>query len=935
MSPALSCLLLVALVAPTDDPPLLKQARQRWLKGNYDEARDLYERVPKNYPAFKPRAAIGLSKVYESQGDYDKALGVIQDALHSSSGTAEVLARQAQLLHLRGRWDEADEAVTAALKIRPDLMLAHWVRGEILRDRGEPEKADGEFSAIVRIYSERSEHDDDIKDPDELLIAGLAGCEHARWSRQPDQFSFVLNDVYADALKYDSDFWPAEYESGRLLLDKYNRGEALVSFDKALAINPRAAEVVAAKGRVAFGKMNFVKAQRQAARALSINPSLPDALRLAADVHLAAGETEEALKDLELAKNVNPRDEEALARLASCYSLRHYTAGYDAILKQVNAQDRRPGLFHFAVAEQLADRQRFDEAAMHYREAIAVRPDLAAPRAGLGFLEMRLGREPEATALLDRAFELDPFNVRVSNARKVLHHLRKYQTIKTPHFELRFDPQHDNRLAHYMSGYLERIYVELSRDFAYKPKGPFLVELFDSHEMFSGRTISLPDLHTIGACTGRVVALCSPHARGIAQPFNWARVLRHETVHLFNLDQTDFLTPHWLTEGLAVGHEGFPRPQPWNEVLGKHIASGDLFTLANIDLGFIRPRSPEEWTLAYAQGQLYVDFLKARYGAASIGRLLDAYRDGLDTPAAIRRVCGVGKDQFERRYREFIAKVVPKIACGPVSDARTLEQLAKAHAADPANNDVAAALATRDFEHGRQAEARKLVDEILQRSPGHATAAWVKARLLLGAGEDEAARKTLEAVPNPASPDPRVAELLGRLYEEAKDFMKAAACYEQMHKAQPYEYKWLAGMVRLYASSRQREKLVAALKEVILADPDDLRSRRSLADVLLGMGRFDEAAKYAREALEIDFVDEESERTLGDALLAQKKYDPAIEAYATALETNGSAVDTRLQLAKAYLESGRKPEAQKEVATVLTAEPQNAEGKRLQALLDK
>ena len=82
--------------------------------------------------------------------------------------------------------------------------------------------------------------------------------------------------------------------------------------------------------------------------------------------------------------------------------------------------------------------------------------------------------------------------------------------------------------------------------------GPILIELFNNHPMFSGRVLALPDLHTIGACTGRMIALVSPHDKGnvLAKPFNWKRVLRHELVHIFNLEQTNFLVPHWFTEGL-------------------------------------------------------------------------------------------------------------------------------------------------------------------------------------------------------------------------------------------------------------------------------------------------------------------------------------------------------------------------------------------------
>src|SRR5260370_14881829 len=116
--------------------------------------------------------------------------------------------------------------------------------------------------------------------------------------------------------------------------------------------------------------------------------------------------------------------------------------------------------------------------------------------------------------------------------------------------------------------------------------------------MFSGRTIALPDLHTIGACTGRVVAMASPHGKGIRRPFNWARVLRHELVHIFNLEQTHFQVPHWLTEGLAVTNEGFPRPQQPNLLLRQRVPATDLTDLDNIALGVIRPQCALDWHTA-------------------------------------------------------------------------------------------------------------------------------------------------------------------------------------------------------------------------------------------------------------------------------------------------------------------------------------------------
>ena len=204
----------------------------------------------------------------------------------------------------------------------------------------------------------------------------------------------------------------------------------------------------------------------------------------------------------------------------------------DKVPKEVEAFDPKPGLFYYELGERLESRRHFDPAEKFFKLAVEQRPMLPWPYNSLGLLYMRMGREKDARPILDKAFkERDPFNVRVSNSLKVLRHLEKYETHETAHFALRFDPKLDTTLARFMGAMLEDIYADLAVKFQYAPRDPILVEVFNTHEMFSGRTIALPDLHTIGACTGRMVAMVSPHGKGVRKAFNWGRVLRHELVH--------------------------------------------------------------------------------------------------------------------------------------------------------------------------------------------------------------------------------------------------------------------------------------------------------------------------------------------------------------------------------------------------------------------
>src|SRR5262249_34924492 len=150
------------------------------------------------------------------------------------------------------RWDDASKAAGQVIQMDEENFLARWVQAQIDRDRGDLDTADKAMRWFVRTYTARSNNDKDITDPEQLLLVGLAGLENARWHNLTDQFDFILNEVFADAGKRDKDFWWADYQAGRLFLEKYNHASAMKAFDRALVKNPRAAEVLAGKGIAAL-----------------------------------------------------------------------------------------------------------------------------------------------------------------------------------------------------------------------------------------------------------------------------------------------------------------------------------------------------------------------------------------------------------------------------------------------------------------------------------------------------------------------------------------------------------------------------------------------------------------------------------------------------------------------------------------------------------
>lgn len=854
----------------------LAEARLRLNKGNYAEARAEYAKHLAD-PKLGPAAAIGTAAAWREEGEYEKGLASLTDALKTFAKSADLLAARADLAFELGRWDAAAADAEAALKIQEDHFLARWTKARLARDKGDTDSGYDQMRWFIRAYNAASQADKDIVDPDTLLVVGLAATENARWNSISNQFRFILREIYGDALKYEPECWRAELYAGQLLLEKYNRPQAVEGFDGALKINPNAAEAIVGKGEAALQKFELKEAEQFADEALKQNPKLRSALRLKANIQFMGGDYAGAEKLLLAAKAVNPREAITLGKLAGCYVLQRKTTEFDALAKEAAGYDAKPAEFYHELAEYLEDRKLYLQAEGYFKKATELRPKYAAPRTSLGLLYMRLGKEKEGKEILDSAFKADPFNVRVANMRKVIDHLSKYTVIQTAHYDLKFDKETDRVLASFLADYLEETHEDLKKQFGYEPVGRIPIEVFNRHDMFSGRTVGLPDLHTIGACTGRVVAMASPTAQGLRKPFNWGRVIRHEVTHIFNLAQTDFLCPHWLTEGLAVQNEQMQRPLDWMATLRERADENTLFNLDTVMMGFAKPKDQSEWGLAYCQSQLYVEYLVKAHGQAAVGKILNAYRDGLDTGAAIKLACGVDKATFEKGYREHVEGVLkpyrgaPKKAKKPDEKPMTFEELTEAQKKNPEDADLAARLAEQLLRRNKANEARKLIDAALLKKKGHPLASLLKARLLVRAGDEDGAKELLESALKESPEDVRLINLVAKFHLDAEQYDKAAELLEKGRTLAPLDGDWNEQLVRLYTATKDSAKLVAVLKEIVSRDPDELAGRVKLAKAALEAKQFKDAEAFARDALMIDVASEDARNALVDALTAQGK----------------------------------------------------------------
>ena len=900
-----------ALFAPTiaaaDDslPP-----RTLLLKGRYDEAVAEFAKSAGEDPA----AAIGLARCRLATGRRDDAAAGLTAAAEKLPKSAAIHGELALLALRRGDHDAAAREAAAAVALDKDCVSAHWVQAELLRLSGKISEAQSAYAWFIGYHNRAPQ----IADPMDLLLIGRAVAEHARWTRNSNQFRRLVNDVYPSALRRASDFWPAHFEAALLYLEKYNEAEATAEIDRGLAINPHAAELHAAKAALALSRFNLAAAKSSLDRALEINPELIWAHQLRADSLLADLRPAEAIPILEKALQLNPRDEATLGRLLAAHTIAGPPHKVEQIAIGATRNNPHCGEVYLAAAESFDRMRRFTRAAEYYRLANDKLPQLISARGELGLTLMRLGEEAEAAKLLNESFAIDPFNVRVKNMLEVLDVLKDYATIETEHFVIRFDRGQDELLARYASRHLEEeVFPQLTRLLGYTPEGKTLIEIFNrsgrtsGHSWFSARMVGLPFIHTVGACAGKMVALTSPGE--LPEKYDWATVLRHEFVHVLNLQQTDFGVPHWLTEGLAVHLEAQPRPKKWTQLLASRARSGELFDLDTLTLGFIRPQSSDDWTLAYCQAELYIEFLLATYGEDAIAKLLAAYRDRLTTADALARCYGVKQADLEAKYKEYVSKQIEGAGKLIPREKPKFADLERKVEAGPPDADLAAEFALACLDRGLAADARKWALEAQKQKPRHGGAAYVLARQQMSIGDFDAAVKLLENGLDKSALHEEALALLAAVKLKDGDFKTAEELYQLGDQQFPGSDRWVTGLARVYLQPGglpdAEAKLLPVLRRWSQAEPDNLTIRQKLAEVSLAQKDYGAAAGAALEIIHRDVEYAAGHALLAAALAAQEKNAAAVDEYQTALRLDGKQPAWQAALARLLIGLGKKEEA--------------------------
>jgi tetratricopeptide (TPR) repeat protein len=303
---------------------------------------------------------------------------------------------------------------------------------------------------------------------------------------------------------------------------------------------------------------------------------------------------------------------------------------------------------------------------------------------------LRVGREAEGRAQLEKAFANDPFNPWSKNTLDLLDSMQAYHdTVRGP-FLIKCSDKDFGSMSGYAADLLDEAYKKLSAKYKFTPQGPITVEIFPNHEDFAVRSLGLPGLGALGVCFGKVIAMDGPGARD-AGHFNWGSTLWHEFTHVITLEMTNHRIPRWFSEGLSVYEERHARPgwgEKWSLDMVSAYKQGQFVKIDDLDAAFTRPKSPGQISIAYFEASMVCDFVEQRSGFDSILRMLALYKQGTSTSDVLGRALDMTSAQFDAAFGEYLkAKATPLIealAEGPDGlKSATKEQLLARVAAKP------------------------------------------------------------------------------------------------------------------------------------------------------------------------------------------------------------------------------------------------------------
>jgi tetratricopeptide (TPR) repeat protein len=846
------------------------------LRGEYASAAAGYARLAVGEQAAECRGR--QAQALSAAGRYDDALKALAECPDAGAKNARWQLARAEALAATGRYEEALSAATAANELKPAWGPTILARGMLLETLGRKDQARDVYKTMELAVA----GDDWRTDAESLTALGgvLDRFSILTGRKASEQAANILHNYLQEAYqKASSGYWPANVAAGQFLLGKHNFKEAAEEFELALKANPRCGDAHVGLAAIALENWQFEACLQHVAAALAANPHHVAALTTKAACLMQWRKLDQAPAALDAALKVNPNSVEALSLYAALCALNRDEAAAAQYAQRVAAVDAGSAVLPDTVGDWLASRRQWAAAAEQFRKAMELAPEWAEPVTNLAVLYMDMGEEDQARELLEKASAIDDFRVDVRNFRKLLGQMQSFAAKETAHFIVKVDPRYDAILLDQVCEYMESIYPQVCRELQHEPAAKTIIEIFPSHAQFSVRITGKAWIGTVGAATGRVIALVAPnHQRSEFGTFNWGTVLRHEFTHTVTQDATDYRIPHWFTEACAVWQQ--PDKMNYDAILTlvDAVRMGRLFPIRELDWGFWRPRRNADRGLAYAQAEWVMEYIIATQRYDKIIEMLKACKDGMTQAQMFQKVLGVSEADFDKAFAAWAAEQVRQWGYDPTPLLPPDKAMAHAQA-NPQDAAAQAGAAATMLAAGQPPQAEALARKALELDGGNVRAREVLATALMrqrkwddasaaatALGELDAASrvaprvlaachearqnwpaavKSLELLKTRAPLEPYSYQRLAEIYTQLGQPSQALPNLIELHNRSLMDPQWARRIADIYRSSQQPERALAYYQAITQINPYEVSAYQAMAAIHRNAHRYEQAVAAA------------------------------------------------------------------------------------------
>lgn len=326
-----------------------------------------------------------IAEINNKLSRFEKAAAALREMVAIDPANQALKESLAQTYARAGKFDEAIAIYAELRELNPDDLNIAVETGGVLLARGETDRATEEFSRVLNRDSVAL----DLK----LHIGELYFAQLAKDSTLAPQAQMIFEKI---AARHPDD-WRAHWFLGAIGSVMHDDSIAIRNFRRVTELASWNADAWVYLSSVFLGKNNFEEVAKILESAVRV---LPDDYRVNFFLGISYSRLErplDAARVLERARQINPREVDAIAQLALVYDGIKRFEESDALYEEALRLDPANTLVLNNFAYSLAERNlQLDRALTMARKAVEAEPGNASYLDTIGWIYYRLGNYTEA-----------------------------------------------------------------------------------------------------------------------------------------------------------------------------------------------------------------------------------------------------------------------------------------------------------------------------------------------------------------------------------------------------------------------------------------------------------------------------------------------------------------------------------------------------------